>query len=92
MRLVFARARLEAWLRPTLVVPFVVAPEVSAEPCPLILGELRGFVRDGVTVIVTPRGTELPIPAASDWLVMDVVRLVAQIDRMPELEPGSRRA
>lgn len=94
MRLHHARDRIRQWVSPTLTVPTyapVLVAETPAAPCPLILGELRGYRRDGVLVIVTPRGTELPVPEFSEWLVMDVVRFIAQVDRWPEVAPGSRR-
>lgn len=99
MKLAHARERLRRWLHPTIAVPSIphdvaptLAPELVADtPCPLILGELRGYRKDGVMMIVTPRGTEMPISPLSDWLVIDVVRYVSQIDRLPELAPGSRR-
>lgn len=94
MTLRYARARVDRWLHPTLAVP-TYAPVIVADsplaPCPLILGELRGYRKNGVLVILTPRGTELPVPESSDWLVMDVVRYVAQVERAPELDPWSRR-
>lgn len=89
MKIGYARARVRRWLRPTLEVPVALAPR--AGPTPLILGELRGYRRDGVLVIVTPRGVEMPIDPLSDWLVMDVVRYVAQVERAPEAVPGSFR-
>lgn len=98
MKIQYARERIRRWLSPVLVVPSIphdvaptLAPEVTPSSCPLILGELRGYRRDGVLVIVTPRGTEMPISPLSDWLVIDVVRYLAVLDRLPELAPGSRR-
>lgn len=68
-----------------------LAAAAAPPPCPLILGELRGYRKDGVMVIVTPRGVEMPIDPLSKWLVIDVVRYLSQLDRLPELTPGSRR-
>lgn len=99
MKLRYARVRLGRARRrlslsstfavPPLATELTPSPVLAVTPTPLILGELRGYRRDGVLVIVTPRGTELPIPAFSDWLVIDVVRYIGQVDRWPELQPGA---
>jgi hypothetical protein len=53
--------------------------------------KLRGFRYAGRQVIVTARGTCIPIHRPSDWLVVEVANYLAWVESLPELEPGSRR-
>lgn len=55
------------------------------------LAELFGYVTGRHVVVVTERGTELPISAASGWGVLELSRLLGEIDALPECaEPEVR--
>lgn len=63
-------------------------------PLPLsIVHEVSGYANLAAgTVVVTPRGVEIPIGSARGWDVVTFTRLLAQIDRLPEVEPVRRWA
>ena len=50
-----------------------------------------GYARGARVVLVTGRGTEIPVPDGSEMTVVDVNGFLAWVDRLPELAPGSRR-
>lgn len=55
-----------------------------------IIASLLGRGRAGEMVIVTDRGVELPLARAHpDWTMLQLARVLAQIDRLPETEGGS---
>lgn len=55
-----------------------------------ILNALLGRGRAGEVLVVTDRGVEIPLSRAHhDWTVLELTRLLAEIDRLPECEgPG----
>lgn len=47
--------------------------------------DLVGMILNGQTVVVTPRGVEIPLSnVPEDWTVLEFTRLLAQIERLPE--------
>lgn len=56
------------------------------------LAALYGYAAGSNVVIVTDRGVELPIPRNCEWTVMELNGMLADIDALPEVTPGSRRA
>lgn len=52
-----------------------------------IINALLGRHHAGEVIVVTDRGVELPIGRAHpDWTMLQLTRLLAQIDRLPETD------
>lgn len=96
MKIQYARERFRRWLHPTLAVPVIPDPperfELAEVPPAERLAAICGYRTGGVLVVVSARGTHCPVLAPSDWTVLEVANLLARIDELPEVEPGSRRA
>lgn len=54
--------------------------------------DLRDFRAADRKVIVTRRGTCIPIHDCTDWRVIEVANYLAWVDSLLETSPGSRRA
>jgi hypothetical protein len=51
-----------------------------------IIAALLGRASSTEVIVVTDRGVELPLSHAKGWTVLDVSRLLAQIERWPDTE------
>lgn len=56
------------------------------------LASLFGFANAESVVIVTDRGTQIPIGRDCPLTVLELHQVLAEIDALPEVEPESRRA
>ncbi len=58
-------------------------------PDPEKLAQLFGYAQGVKVVVVTDRGVELPLNRSHGWSVLEVSEYIAEIDALPEVEPGS---
>lgn len=71
------RDRFHGWLHPTIAVP--------TRPAPVAADQLDRLA--GITVIETRSGLSIPVGHLRGWSVLEVVRTLGQIDRLPEVTP-----